>query len=77
LRDRAADHDPCAAVDAGQAIVEHRASDVIEEDVDAVGRMLAQLGAEVAVLVVDRAVEAKLLDEYPALVGAAGRACVT
>jgi len=39
--------------------------------------MLAQLGAEVAVLVVDRAVEAKLLDEYPALVGAAGRACVT
>jgi hypothetical protein len=72
LRDRPADDDARAAPEAGEAFVEDLAADVVEEDVDAVRRLLTQLSAQIGALVVDRAVEAELLDKHAAFLGAAG-----
>ncbi len=44
-------------------MVEDLAADVVEEDVDVVGRVLAQVGEDVVLLVVDRGVEPELLQQ--------------
>jgi len=60
-----------AAGDAQQDGVEDLAADVVEVDVDAVRRLLAQLGAQIRGLVVDRRVEAQLVGQPRALLGSA------
>jgi hypothetical protein len=58
--------------DAREARVQYGTADIVEEDVDAVGCLLAQLVIEPSGLVVNGRVEAKLLDQHPAFLLAAG-----
>src|SRR5215471_15184286 len=74
MRDKSADRYACADVEEWQHRVEHRASDVLEIDVDAVraggGEPLGQL----RISAVEADVKAEFLDRVAALVGAAGDA---
>ena len=54
--------------------VEDLAADVVEVHVDPVRAQLLERGANVIALVVDRRVEAQIVDEEPALLRAAGDA---
>ncbi len=72
--DVAAEHDPRSQRDASQHDVEELATDVVEVDVDALGRQLLQAGRDVLGLVVDARVEAELVDHPRALLVAAGDA---
>ena len=55
------------ACEPGEDGVEDLAADIVEVDVDPVRAVLAQRRADILVLVVDRGVEAELLDDEPAL----------
>ena len=72
--DQPAHGDAAEQVHLHQHGVEDLAADVLEVDVDALGRGGLELGGEVAGLVVDAGVEAELLRHVAALVGAAGDA---
>lgn len=72
LADAAAHDEAGVLLGAGEAHVEDLAADVVKVDVDVVGRGLLELFLEVGVLVVQRNVEAELLNQPLALVGAAG-----
>src|SRR5258708_17687034 len=74
LRDGAADDDPGAARQSGERGVQDVAADVVEIDVDPLRATLPQGGLHVLGLVIDRGVEAQLLHEVAALLGAAGDA---
>src|SRR5258708_13952536 len=65
--DRSAQDDAAFQRELAEAVVEDRAADVVEVQVDAVGAALAQTCREVVVLVVARLVEAQLLDYVGAL----------
>src|SRR5262245_37666072 len=74
LADGAANADAAVECDLGQADVQDLAADVVEIDVDTVGREFAQAFGHVLALVVDAGVEAELVDHKGALVGAASDA---
>src|ERR1051325_545765 len=74
LADGAADTDAAVEGDLGQADVQDLAADVVEIDIDAVGRELAQAFGHVLALVVDAGVEAEFVDHKGALADAAGDA---
>src|SRR5439155_326370 len=74
LRDRPAHDHARAPSKPRETLVENLSADVVEEHVDVIGRLLAQLPAEITALVVHRGVEAEVLDEHPALLGTPGDA---
>ena len=71
LRDRTADHDARVTSEPGEHRIEDLAADVVEIHIDPVGALLLERDADVLVLVVDRRVEAQVLDEEPAFLRAA------
>jgi hypothetical protein len=74
LRYRAAEHDPGAARQPVEGRLERRAADIVEEDVDAVGRVHFQLCAQVRGPVVDGCVESGPLLEPATFLLTAGDA---
>jgi hypothetical protein len=72
--DRSADHDAGAARDPREDLVQDGSAHVVEEDVDPVGTQLRQPRSHVLVLVVDGGVEARLVRQPGALLGASGDA---
>jgi len=74
LGDHPAQHDPATQVQHVDGGFEMLAADVVEVQVDAVGRGGAQLVDDGAVVVVEGVIEAVFLDQQPDLVRAAGGA---
>ena len=72
--DQAAHRDPCVEVEQRQDRLGDVTTDVLEVDVDPVRHRLGQPAREVRVAVVDRGVEAELLQQRPALLRPAGDA---
>ena len=70
--DQAAERDAGADVEPREDRVHEVAADILEVDVDAVGRRRGELGGPVVGAVVDGRVEAKLVGEQRALLGSAG-----
>src|SRR5215208_855507 len=74
LGDGPADDDTRLAAEPRQRRVEDLAPHVVEVDVDAVGAVLSEGFGDVLALVVDRGVEAEVVDHVAALLGPAGNA---
>src|ERR1051325_5439919 len=72
FRDHAAHNHAAEIVEARKDGVLHRAADILEIDIDAVWAGLIERGAEIGVAMVDRHIEAELVLDIAALVGAAG-----
>src|ERR1051325_1997895 len=72
FRDHAAHDHAAEIVEAGKDGVLHRAADILEIDIDAVWAGLIERRAEIGIAMVERRVEAKLVLDVAALVGATG-----
>src|SRR5438132_2637905 len=70
----AAHHDAAKVVEPRKHRLLHRAADILEIDVDAFGAGRIQRGAEVGAAMVDRGIEAELVLDIAAFVGATGDA---
>src|SRR5262249_4757241 len=72
--DQPAQRNACAAIQALHDRGQHRAADVLEVDVDAIGTRGLQRGLQIVGLVVEARVEPELVDDVPALLRGSGDA---
>ena len=71
LRDAATEHDPRATRELRQHRIERLTPHIVEEHVDAVGRVILQCAPDVLSLVIDGRVEAKVFRNPPAFIRSA------
>src|SRR5580700_5634077 len=74
LRDRSAEDDSGATRQVGERGLENGAADVVKINVDALGAMLAEGTSDVYGFVIDGGIEAEVIDDEAALLGASGDA---